>query len=63
MPAFSLKTYQSQALASLERFLVAADNTGSLPTAWAQETQRQAAADGDTGAWPTAGGCALPRRG
>jgi type III restriction enzyme len=49
MPAFSLKTYQSQALASLERFLVAADNTGSLPTAWAQEMQRQAAADGDTG--------------
>ena len=50
MPAFPLKTYQSQALASLERFLVAADNTNSLPTAWAQETQRQAAADGDTGA-------------
>ena len=50
MPAFQLKTYQSQALASLERFLVAADNTGSLPTAWAQETQRQGAADGDTGA-------------
>jgi type III restriction enzyme len=49
MPAFSLKTYQSQALASLERFLVAADNTSSLPTAWAQETQRQAAADSDTG--------------
>ena len=50
MPAFHLKTYQSQALASLERFLVAADSTNSLPTAWAQETQRQAAADGDTGA-------------
>ncbi len=42
MPAFSLKTYQTQALASLERFLGAALQTGSLPAAWATEMERQA---------------------
>ena len=45
MPAFSLKTYQSQALDSLERFLVSADNTGSLAAAWAAEMQRQSPGD------------------
>jgi type III restriction enzyme len=42
MPAFSLKTYQTQALASLERFLAVALQTGSLQTAWAAEMERQA---------------------
>ena len=42
MPAFSLKTYQTQALASLERFLSAAQGSGSLDAAWAQEMARQA---------------------
>ena len=42
MPAFSLKTYQTQALASLERFLSAAQSSGSLDAAWAQEMARQA---------------------
>ena len=42
MPTFTLKTYQTQALASLARFLGAALNTGSLAAAWAQEMQRQA---------------------
>ena len=41
MPAFSLKTYQSQALDSLERFLTQAA-TGSLTSAWAAEMARQA---------------------
>jgi hypothetical protein len=42
MSALTLKTYQTQALASMERFLVDADRTGSLAAAWAQEQQRQA---------------------
>ena len=42
MPIFTLKTYQTQALASLARFLGAALSTGSLAAAWAQEMQRQA---------------------
>ncbi len=42
MPAFALKTYQTQALTSLERFLSAARDTGSLDAAWAQELARQA---------------------
>ena len=37
MPAFSLKTYQSQALQSLDRFLAAAGSSGSLAHAFAQE--------------------------
>ena len=41
MPAFSLKTYQTQALDSLERFLTQAA-TGSLASAWAAEMARQA---------------------
>ena len=41
MPAFSLKTYQSQALDSLERFLTQAA-AGSLASAWAAEMARQA---------------------
>jgi type III restriction enzyme len=41
MPAFSLKTYQTQALQSLERFLAAAGNSGSLAAAWTQERRRQ----------------------
>jgi type III restriction enzyme len=40
MPAFSLKTYQSQALQSLERFLAAAGSSGSLAHAFAQELRR-----------------------
>jgi type III restriction enzyme len=50
MPALTLKTYQSQALASLARFLEGAEGTGSLAAAWAQEKQRQAAAGGDIAA-------------
>ena len=42
MPTFTLKTYQTQALTSLARFLGAAVSTGSLAAAWAQEMQRQA---------------------
>ena len=42
MPAFSLKTYQTQALDSLERFLTSAAATGSLASAWAAEMARQA---------------------
>ena len=42
MSAFALKTYQIQALTSLERFLAAAREAGSLDTAWAQELTRQA---------------------
>jgi type III restriction enzyme len=42
MPAFSLKTYQTQALATLERFLTAARGSGSLDAAWANELARQA---------------------
>ena len=42
MSTFTLKTYQTQALASLARFLGAALSTGSLAAAWAQEMQRQA---------------------
>jgi hypothetical protein len=41
MPAFRLKTYQTQALQSLERFLAAAGSSGSLAAAWAQEMRRQ----------------------
>ena len=41
MPAFSLKTYQTQALDSLARFLTQAA-TGSLTSAWAAEMARQA---------------------
>jgi type III restriction enzyme len=47
MPALTLKTYQDQALASLERFLAGARDTGSIAAAWAQEQQRQAAGNGD----------------
>ncbi|MFO1218841.1 MAG: DEAD/DEAH box helicase family protein [Burkholderiaceae bacterium] len=43
MPTLSLKTYQEQALASLERFLAGARDSGSLAAAWAQEQQRQTA--------------------
>ena len=42
MPAYALKSYQAQALASLERFLNAARQTGALDAAWAQELARQA---------------------
>ena len=42
MPAFALKTYQTQALDSLQRFLQGAQRTDSLATAWAQEMARQA---------------------
>ena len=42
MPALTLKTYQQQALDSLQRFLHGATRTGSLALAWAQEMQRQA---------------------
>jgi type III restriction enzyme len=42
MSAIRLKTYQTQALASLERFLAAARDTGSLDLAWARELARQA---------------------
>ena len=56
MPALTLKTYQQQALDSLQRFLVGADSTGSLAVGWAQEMQRQApdsdAADGPRKAAP-----------
>ncbi len=41
MTALTLKTYQTQALDSLARFLKAGRNTGVLPLAWAQEMQRQ----------------------
>lgn len=47
MTALSLKTYQQQALASLGRVLLGARDTGSLPAAWAQEQQRQAADNDD----------------
>ena len=47
MTALTLKTYQSQALDSLARFLAAGRNTGSLAAAWAQEMQRQAEGDPD----------------
>jgi type III restriction enzyme len=46
MPSLTLKTYQSQALASLRRFLEGAAATGSLDAAWAQERQRQALVSG-----------------
>ncbi len=39
----TLKTYQTQALDSLTRFLRGAQTTGSLDTAWAQEQRRQQA--------------------
>jgi type III restriction enzyme len=42
MPSLPLKTYQQQALASLERFLSEARSSGSLETAWAHELARQA---------------------
>ena len=45
MPAFSLETYQTQALASPERFFTAAQSNGSLDAAWAEETARQAPDD------------------
>lgn len=51
MSALTLKTYQLQALASLERFLAGARGTGSLAAAWAQEQQRQAG-EGDEAARP-----------
>ncbi|MBK9136753.1 MAG: DEAD/DEAH box helicase family protein [Betaproteobacteria bacterium] len=54
MPALTLKTYQAQALVSLERFLVGARDTGSLAAAWAQEQQRQGAGDDDGPAAATA---------
>ncbi len=41
MPALRLKTYQTQALHSMQRFLAAADSGGSLAAAWAQEMRRQ----------------------
>ncbi|MFO0443995.1 MAG: DEAD/DEAH box helicase family protein, partial [Betaproteobacteria bacterium] len=44
MPSLTLKTYQQQALASLERFLADARTTGDLDTAWARELARQAPA-------------------
>lgn len=47
MPALTLKSYQNQALSSLERFLAGARDTGSLAAAWAQEQQRQAADSDD----------------
>jgi type III restriction enzyme len=45
MPAFSLKTYQSQALQSLERFLTAAGSSGSLAHAFAQELRHNEPAE------------------
>jgi len=42
MPALTLKTYQQQALASLDRFLAEAATTGDLATAFAHEQARQA---------------------
>ncbi len=45
MSALTLKTYQSQALDSLRRFLSAANDGGLLSTAWAQELQRLAPGD------------------
>jgi type III restriction enzyme len=44
MPSLTLKTYQQQALASLERFLADARTTGDLDAAWARELARQAPA-------------------
>lgn len=41
MAGLTLKTYQQQALDSLQRLLAAARDTGSLPAAWAREMQRQ----------------------
>jgi type III restriction enzyme len=41
MPALSLKTYQTQALDSLRRWLAGARDTGSLAAAWAAEMARQ----------------------
>jgi type III restriction enzyme len=46
MPTLTLKTYQRQALDSLQRLLRAARATGSLPAAWAAEMQRQAGPEG-----------------
>ena len=42
MPALTLRTYQQQALDSLQHFLHGATRTGSLALAWAQDMQRQA---------------------
>ena len=41
MPALTLKTYQTQALASLARFLASARDSGSLREAWALEMRAQ----------------------
>ncbi len=41
----SLKTYQQQALDSLQRLLAGARDMGSLPAAWAREMQRQHVSD------------------
>jgi hypothetical protein len=68
MPAFSLKTYQTHALGSLERFLTHAATSDSLATAWAAEMARQAPAPGPgerlvAGRWPNeVGECAVETR-
>lgn len=46
MPTLQLKAYQTQALASLARWLEQARSTGSLAAAWVAEQQRQAPAAG-----------------
>jgi type III restriction enzyme len=65
MAALTLKTYQAQALESLGRFLADAGRTGSLPTAWALEKERQAGGEAGSGIGvaPAAVAQAVPYRG